>query len=63
MVGGSPGLRTLYISVIASFLFSFLALKRVNNKYGPLLIELVLEISKDFISLSKILLIRIQFLA
>ena len=30
--GASPGLKTLYISVIASFLLSFLSLKRVDNK-------------------------------
>ena len=41
IVGGSPGLRTLYISFIASFLVSFLSLNIVCNKYGPLLIEFV----------------------
>ena len=61
IVGGSPGLKTLYISVIASFLFSFLSLKTLNNKYGPLLIELVLDISKFFISACIIFSIIVSF--
>ena len=44
IVGGSPGLKTLYISVIASFLLSFLSLKMVCNIYGPLFILFVFEI-------------------
>ena len=45
IVGGSPGLNTLYISVIASLLFSFLSFNKVWRRYGPLLIEFVIEIS------------------
>ena len=61
IVGGSPGLKTLYISVIASFLLLFLSLNKVCNKYGPLFIEFVEEINMELILFSRIFLIIVSF--
>ena len=46
---------------MASFLDWFLSFNKVTNKYGPLFIELVLEISRVLISASITLLIIVSF--